>query len=150
MRLLVAAALLLLPIQAFGQAATAAFACPASVEVEGTARLRVPEGFVLAPSPMRHWLRGATLFDGPPAELASLRPNEDARTRRDWWELDPANPRRYHIICRYEGIEDGLEAMLPAGLRRCTIETYRENARAMRGGRVVAGPDGWIRVTCTR
>lgn len=128
-----------------------AFACPASVEVESTARIRAPEGFTVVPDPARHWLRGADLFDGPPAERAQLRGDGgDRRTRREWWDLDPANARAYHIICRYEGLEEGLEAVLPAGLRRCTVETYREDARAARGGRFVLGPDGWVRVTCTR
>lgn len=152
MRPLLVSLLALLPVYAFGQpAAPPAFACPASVEVESSARLRAPEGFTVARDPARHWLRGADLFDGPPAELAQLRGDGgDRRARREWWTLDPANTRRYHIICRYEGLEEGLEAVLPAGLRRCTVETYREDARAMRGGRVVLGPDGWVRVTCTR
>lgn len=152
MRPLLVSLLALLPVAALGQpAAPGAFACPASVEVESSAQLRAPEGFTVARAPTSHWLRGADLFDGPPAELAQLRGDGgDRRTRREWWTLDPANTRRYHIICRYEGLEEGLEAVLPAGLRRCTVETYREDARAMRGGRVVLGPDGWVRVTCTR
>lgn len=151
MRPLLVTLLALLPVSALGQpAAPPAFACPASVEVESSARLRAPEGFTVARDSARHWLRGADLFDGPPAELAQLRGESNRRARRDWWDLDPANTRRYHIICRYEGLEEGLEAVLPIGLRRCTVETYREDARAMRGGRVVMGPDGWVRVTCTR
>ncbi|HEY4250477.1 MAG TPA: STY0301 family protein [Roseomonas sp.] len=154
MRVPLLALLALLPLPALAQGRPAApapaWSCPASIEVDSTARIRVPDGFTLMPDPTRYWLRGADMFDGPPAEMAQLRGDSDRRTRRDWWDLDPANPRRYFIICRYEGLEEGLQATLPEGLRRCTMETYRENAQAGRGGRTVVGPDGWVRVTCAR
>ncbi|HYF09886.1 MAG TPA: STY0301 family protein [Acetobacteraceae bacterium] len=125
------------------------FACPPQVQVTPEARIQAPEGWRALPEPQWHFLRGAELFDGDPSERAQLR--EDSRegaARQRWWDLDPANSRGYHLVCRYEGLEAGITARVPAGLRRCTVETYRDNSRGVRHGRVVMGPDNWVRVTC--
>lgn len=150
-------ALTLMPLDAIAQApgraapppGPPAFACPTELLVTPEARIEAPEGWRVMPERQRHYLRGAILFDGDPSSLAQLREDGGDRARRqEWWDLDPASPRLYHIICRYEGLEAGVSAPVPRGLRRCTVETYREDSRGIRHGRVVMGPDNWVRVTC--
>ncbi len=127
----------------------AAFACPEHVRVTPEQRIVAPEGWRVAPQAQMHWLRGADLFDGDPSGETQLREDGgDSAGRRGWWDLDPANARGYHIVCRYEGLEAGVTAPVPRGLRRCTVETYRDNSRGVRHGRMVIGPDNWVRVTC--
>lgn len=118
------------------------------MDVEPRPGLRVPEGWRPCPQPERHWLRGASLFGSDPAGLAQLREDTDRGGRRAWWDLDPRSPRTCHLVCLCEGLESGLTAPLPAGLRRCTRETWREAARGARHGRVVIGPDDRVRVVC--
>lgn len=145
---------LLAPIPALAQPAqrppaAPAFACPPHIRVTPEQRVDAPEGWRVVPEAEMHWLRGAELFDGDPADRAQLREDGENRQQRSaWWDLDPANPRGYFLVCRYEGIEAGLVARVPAGPRRCTAETFRDNSRGVRHGRVVIGPDNWVRVTC--
>ena len=153
--LLVMIPLLALPGMAMAQqrapasVAPPAFSCPPHVRVTPEQRIEAPEGWRVQADSAMHWLRGAELFDGEPAERAQLREDGGDRAgRREWWDLDPANPRGTFIVCRYEGLEAGIVARVPAGLRRCTVETYRDNSRGIRHGRVVIGPDNWVRVGC--
>ena len=150
-------AILLLPALAAAQparreaapAGPPAFSCPPHVRVTPEQRVQAPEGWRVQADSQMHWLRGAELFEGDPADRVQLREDGgDRATRREWWDLDPANPRTYHIVCRYEGLEAGIVAPVPRGLRRCTVETHRDNSRGVRHGRVVIGPDNWVRVGC--
>lgn len=121
-------------------------ACPPSVEADPGERLRAPLGWDVRPERQRHWLRGADLFEGDPADRVQLRPDQDRRTRREWWDLG-GNAQPYRLVCRYEGLESGLVAAVPAAAKRCEVTTFRENSRGMRHGRVVSGPDQ-VRVVC--
>jgi hypothetical protein len=49
-------------------------ACPPSVEVEPAERLRAPLGWEVRPERQRHWLRGADLFEGNPADRVQVIP----------------------------------------------------------------------------
>ena len=121
-------------------------ACPPSVEVEPGERIRAPLGWEVRPERQRHWLRGAELFEGDPAERVQLRPDQDPRTRREWWELG-GNAQPYRLVCRYEGLESGIMAAVPAAARRCEVAPFRENSRGVRHGRIVSGPEQ-VRVSC--
>lgn len=115
-------------------------ACPASVEVQPRDEIRPPNGWEIRPETQRHWLRGAELFEGDPADRVQLRPDADPRTRREWWDLG-GNRQPYRLVCRYEGLEAGIMATVPAAARRCEVTSFRENSRGMRHGRVVSGPE---------
>ena len=121
-------------------------ACPPSVEVDAGERLRAPLGWDVRPERQRHWLRGAALFEGDPADRVQLRPEQDPRTRREWWDLG-GNAQPYRLVCRYEGLESGLVAAVPAAAQRCEVSAFRENSRGMRHGRVVSGPEQ-VSVVC--
>jgi hypothetical protein len=115
-------------------------ACPGAIEVEPAERILAPAGWELRPERQRHWLRGAELFEGDPAERVQLRPDADPRTRREWWDLG-GNAQPYRLVCRYEGIEAGIMAVVPAAARRCEVTSFREQSRGVRHGRIVHGPD---------
>lgn len=46
----------------------------------------------------QHALNNASLFDGPPAEMADLVPDESGAM--DKWDLDAVDP---YLVCRYAG-----------------------------------------------
>ncbi len=121
-------------------------ACPRAIEVEPADRIRAPMGWEVRPERQRHWLRGAELFEGDPADRVQLRPDADPRTRREWWDLG-GNAQPYRLVCRYEGIESGIMAAVPAAARRCEVTSFREESRGVRHGRIVHGPDQ-VSVTC--
>lgn len=121
-------------------------ACPPSVEVEPAERLRAPLGWEVRPERQRHWLRGADLFEGDPADRVQLRPETGGQPRRTWWELG-RNAQPYRLVCRYEGLAAGLVAPVPAAATLCEIRSVREDSRGMRHGRVVHGPEQ-VAVTC--
>lgn len=156
MRVLVMLAVLAAPSLAFAQQVPQArppgepsFACPPHLWVVAEQRIEVPQGWRVQPDTQMHWLRGAELFDGEPAERAQLREDGENRQQRSaWWDLAPGNTRGYFLVCRYEGMEAGVVARVPDSMRRCTVTTYRDNSRGVRHGRVVIGPDNWVRVTC--
>ncbi len=121
-------------------------ACPPSVEVEPDERLRAPMGWEVRPERQRHWLRGADLFEGDPADRVQLRPETGGQPRRTWWDLG-GNAQPYRLVCRYEGLAAGLVAAVPPAARLCEIRGFREDSRGMRHGRVVHGPEQ-VAVTC--
>lgn len=146
-------AALLLPIAAAAQPAPRRappplplLACPPSVEVMSRDEIRVPQGWEVRLERQRHWLRGADLFEGDPADRVQLRPESDPRMRRDWWDLG-GNAQPYRLVCRYEGLESGIMAGVPAAAKRCEVTRFREDSRGMRHGRAVHGPEQ-VAVTC--
>ena len=115
-------------------------ACPVSVEVLSRDEIRPPNGWEVRAEPQRHWLRGADLVEGDPADRVQLRPDADLRRRREWWDLG-GNRQPYRLVCRFEGLESGIMAAVPAAARRCEVTGIRENSRGMRHGRVVSGTE---------
>jgi hypothetical protein len=134
------------PARPAPQAGAPLLACPPAVEVEPAERIRAPLGWEIRPERQRHWLRGADLFEGDPADRVQLRPDADPRTRREWWDLG-GNAHPYRLVCRYEGLESGIMAAVPAAARRCEVTSFRENSRGVRHGRVVHGPER-VAVVC--
>jgi hypothetical protein len=121
-------------------------ACPPHVEADPGDRIRAPLGWEIRPERQRHWLRGADLFEGDPADRVQLQPDSDPRTRRVWWELG-GNAQPYRLVCRYEGLESGIMAAVPPAAKRCEVSSFRENSRGMRHGRAVHGPEQ-VAVVC--
>ena len=121
-------------------------ACPPHLQVETGDTPVVPQGWTLRPERQTHFLRGADLFEGDPAELAQLRPEEDRRARREWWDIYD-NGRPYFLICRYEGLEAGIQGEVPRAAKRCEVRTVRSDGRGVRFGREVTGPER-VEVDC--
>ncbi len=113
--------------------------CPPHLDVESGDRIVVPQGWDLRPERQRHWLRGAELYEGDPADRVQLRPDQDRRTRREWWDLG-GNAQPYRLVCVYEGLQSGVMATVPERARRCEVRDVPENSRGMRHGRVVTEP----------
>lgn len=134
--------LLLLAAPAFAQQSPL-LACPDSIRLTPAESIEAPAGWRALPAARTHWLRGARLFAGDPAEQAELIPNFP-RARNYGWTLDTAST----LVCEYEGTEATIAAPVPAGAGRCNLATYFDNARGLRNGAVVIGPNNWVRVQC--
>jgi hypothetical protein len=120
-------------------AATALILAGVPAAAETTCPLSIKAAQSLA-APVAHWtegaealpteLAGATLFDGPPEELAALVPdggNEDDTTTTEFWTL-AANPRGYWITCRYASTTVTLTQRLPDSATRCEVVSEKEIA----------------------
>jgi hypothetical protein len=125
--------------------AAAELSCPPRIELTPEVRITPPPGWRALPEPQSHWLRGAALYLGDPAGRAQLVPEEDRQRRVSYWDLT-AEP--HTLVCEYEGTEMRIAAPVPAGLKRCTIETFRQTSQGVRFGRPVIGPNDWVRVAC--
>jgi hypothetical protein len=74
-------------------------------------------------------LDGVTVFDGPPKDMASLRPEDGRevnRKMRQTWDVryDPKAGRRAHIQCRYKG--GGSQVLkAPKATRTCVQQLQR-------------------------
>ena len=81
---------------------------------------------------------GVTIFDGPPAEQASLVPNNE-KTIGDnviqIWQLSK-NDRGYWLQCNYANTTAQISRRLPASVTRCDV-VYNHNERFSGGGYVV-------------
>jgi hypothetical protein len=110
--------------------------CPAAVNVEQRVSA-VPEGWETAVASQPHRLAAVTLYDGPPAERASLKFGRDEKQKREWiatWELQP-NERGYWIECGYDRTTAVLTRRLAPSVAECTM-TY-ERKRGASGGPVI-------------
>ncbi|MCX9156245.1 hypothetical protein OPU71_08940 [Niveibacterium sp. 24ML] len=80
----------------------AAPVCPASIDSQETLP-QVPAPWSLSPERMPQRLRAIRLFDGPPHEGATLRPEESAGGRRLVWRFDAPDSSGIWLGCVYEG-----------------------------------------------
>lgn len=120
---------------AVAQPAPARFACPPSIGLPSPLPFDPPAGWTARSGSALHWLRGARLFEGDPADGVELRP--DGEGRREAWNLDPA--ARPVLVCLYEGTEATLSAPVPAGAKACTVERRPSQGRGTRAGQAVTG-----------
>lgn len=75
-------------------------------------------------------LAGVTIFEGPPAEQASLMPDgEQTTTDRFFqtWNL-PGSGRGYWLQCEYANTTAQISGRLPANVSRCEV-SYERNVR---------------------
>ena len=100
--------------------------CPRTLGVEQKA-VSLPVGWSAADDGSPHRLAGVTFFDGPPAELASLKYDETAPADMEWtgiWHFGP-NPREFWIACSFSGTSLVLSRRLPAEVKVCRV-TYAQ------------------------
>ena len=77
-------------------------------------------------APIRSDLRHVTLYDGHPAEKASLAPDRTDRNRNTWNLASDNRPRSYWIGCHYGGTNVTLIAEVPREITSCEV-AYRDN-----------------------
>jgi len=98
-------------------------ACPQTIQVSPRV-MNPPAGWSVDAEPVTqtHKLSGATLYDGPPKEQASLVP--DAREKgTSTWLLRP-NPRGYYLECRYGEVT--LSRRISNELKQCQLVETKE------------------------
>ena len=120
--------------------------CPMKVEVK-QALAAPPSGWIAGFDKLPTEAAGASVFEGPPEELADLVPDDSkdgADTRSDIWNL-PHSDRGYWLVCRYSNTTVILSRQLPAIVTRC--EAVYEKQQTFAGGApivrsVKCGPGG--------
>ncbi len=71
-------------------------------------------------APGRVWLSGASLFDGPPEEQASLVPDNADSDGPSLWTLASSSPSGYWLSCDYANGLVRITRQLAANSSRCT------------------------------
>lgn len=85
--------------------------CPASIDVEGEVT-------------SSHTFRYVSFFDGDPAEMAGLAP-EEAGTRpmfEQRWQFSRAPGRPIVMVCRYHDTQETVRKEVPADVQECRLE----------------------------
>ena len=90
------------------------FTCPAAVETANTAG-GLPQSFKF---------RYVSFFDGDPADLADLAPEEgpDPKKLQQRWELTRSKDRPIVMICRYHGTDKTVRREVPLSIKECRLE----------------------------
>ncbi len=111
--------------------------CPPTLAVEQKASAPSAD-WTVSSSGYNTALAGVTIFDGPPANQASLLP-DDERTSSDTvfqtWKLGK-NDAGYWLECDYANTTAQIYQRLPASVSRCDV-TYERNVRFGGEGRRV-------------
>ena len=116
--------------------AHAELACPDTLEVQQ--RANTPNGWNASYNEQAPRLTGVTVFDGPPANRASVKYNYRRQIARELnliWNLT-YNPRSYYVQCQYERTTALISAALPAGTRGCQV-VFDKNTTYPGGGMAV-------------
>ena len=103
------------------QAARAEWACPDSLEVQQ--RANPPSGWTASYGELASRLSGVTIFDGPPANRASIKYNlrrQSGSEIRLRWDLI-YSPRSHYVQCQYERTSALISSPMPAGSRGCEV-----------------------------
>jgi hypothetical protein len=104
--------------------------CPETISVEQRV-IEPPQGWEPGLSGAKPQLAMVTVFDGPPAERASLKYDSELKQRPGWvatWLLAP-NARGHWIQCAYENTTAVLSKRLPETVRTCNV-TYERSTKA--------------------
>ena len=117
--------------------AQAESACPSKIAVEQKALAPAPD-WAVSYSGYETAISGVAIFEGPPAEQASLVP-DDQKTVGDnvvqTWRL-PKSDRGYWLQCNYANTTAQISRRLPADVDRCDV-VYNHNLHFAGGGDVV-------------
>jgi hypothetical protein len=117
--------------------ASAQTTCPASIAVEQKAAAPGPD-WAVSYAPFKSEIAGVTIFEGPPAEQASLAPDDEKKTKDalvQTWKL-PKSDRGYWLQCSYANTTAQISRRMPAGVTRCDVG-YERDVRFRDGGNVV-------------
>jgi|SoiMethySBSTD1v2_1073268.scaffolds.fasta_scaffold1343896_1 hypothetical protein len=130
-----AAAMLHVPLATAAQPKTTAepvgpSLCPETISVEQKVS-DLPQGWEAGTSGAKTQIAMVTFFDGPPAERASLKYDNELKQRGNWvatWILAPTG-RGHWIQCAYENTTAVLSKRLPDAVKTCSV-TYERNNKA--------------------
>jgi hypothetical protein len=117
--------------------ARAESACPATVTVEQRASAPTAD-WAVTYSGYQTAVAGVTIFDGPPAEQASLVPDSEKPSGDNLiqvWQL-PKSDRGYWLQCNYANTTAQISRRLPASVSRCDV-VLNHNQRFSGGSYVV-------------
>jgi len=131
--ILIAFACAIAPVR-FAQAESA---CPATIAVQQRASAPASD-WTVTYSGYETAVAGVTIFDGPPAQQASLVPDNE-KTVGDSiiqvWQL-PKSDRGYWLQCNYANTTAQISRRLEPGVSRCDV-VLNQNMRFSGGGNVV-------------
>jgi hypothetical protein len=106
--------------------------CPPEITVEQKAS--APDSnWTVTYSGYKTAVAGVTIFDGPPAEQASLVPDTDKTTEStviQTWRLLKSN-RGYWLQCQYANTTAQIYQRLPANVSRCDVTTSAMSSSAV-------------------
>jgi len=117
--------------------ARAESACPATIAVEQKGSAPAPD-WTVTYSGYQTAVAGVTIFDGPPAEQASLVPDSEKPSGDNIiqiWQL-PKSDRGYWLQCNYANTTAQISRRLPASAKRCDV-VLNHNERFSGGSYVV-------------
>jgi len=112
-------------------------ACPATIVVEQRASAPAPD-WTVSYSGYETAVAGVTIFDGPPAQQASLVPDNEKQVGDNIiqvWQL-PKSDRGYWLQCNYANTTAQIVRRLPPNLSRCDV-VLNHNLRFSGGSNVV-------------
>jgi hypothetical protein len=70
---------------------------------------------------LSHRLDNLALFDGDPAELAQLKPDNGDNDETHYWSQLESSLRPLYLVCRYQHSAITLQQALPAGISYCRV-----------------------------
>ncbi len=117
--------------------ARAESACPQTIVVEQRASAPAPD-WTVSYSGYETAVAGVTIFDGPPAQQASLVPDSEKQVGDNIiqvWQL-PKSDRGYWLQCNYANTTAQISRRMPPSVNRCDV-VLNHNVRFSGGGNVV-------------
>jgi hypothetical protein len=132
--ILIALGCAIVPVR-FAQAESS---CPATVAVEQRASAPAAD-WAVTYSGYETAVAGVTIFDGPPAEQASLVPDNEKTVGDNIiqaWQL-PKSERGYWLQCNYANTTAQISRRLPASVTRCEVVLDHNMRFGGGGGNVV-------------
>ena len=112
-------------------------ACPATIVVEQRASAPAPD-WTVSYSGYETAVSGVTIFDGPPAQQASLVPDSNKTVGDNIiqvWQL-PTSDRGYWLQCNYANTTSQISRRLAPSVKRCDV-VLNPNMRFSGGSNVV-------------
>lgn len=109
-------------------AASLQFDCPPAIEV--SQQLLTPQQGWQAftrnddgkqDETLSHRLDNLALFDGDPAELAQLKPDNGDNDETHYWSQLDGSQRPLYLVCHYQHSAITLQQALPAGISYCRV-----------------------------
>lgn len=101
------------------------FGCPLELETDETS----------GGQPVSYKFRYVSFFDGDPADMANLAPEEgDGPGLDQLWRFDAQRPRPITMVCRYHDTDRTIDKIVPDAISECRLKgevtDTGENARS--------------------
>lgn len=105
-------------------AAGVVLVCPSGVKTKSVELDGVPPDWQPMRTPATLALVSAGFSDGPPEQMAFLKPSTTSRkgsVHQAHWRFEGAYPQGKWLVCEYEGRVVSLAQQVPAQTSRCTV-----------------------------